>query len=319
MIRGITVGAVVLIAALALIFHLGTGSLSSFGWDEIAYICPLGSIEAMLGSRAIIVLPLIVLLILFVVSIILGKVFCGWICPIPSIRRFFTPRKKHEKDSETRSLGDDAEPEAEDHEDDSSSVIATVTTIEQDESQTEIDAKEGLASLGIGSHRCDDKTGSCANCGIQRKKIDSRHVVLGGALVSAAVFGFPVFCIVCPVGLVFATIVAWWRFIGFSELSITLVLFPIVIILEVVLLRKWCAKFCPIGAIMSLMSIPNRLFRPHVDEELCLRSKGIECDVCHAVCEEGLDPHYKCGMQECTKCGECKQHCPTGAISFPLR
>ena len=44
-----------------------------------------------------------------------------------------------------------------------------------------------------------------------RAKLDSRHYVLGGALLSTAVFGFPVFCLVCPIGLTFATVLVVWR------------------------------------------------------------------------------------------------------------
>ena len=45
----------------------------------------------------------------------------------------------------------------------------------------------------------------CASCGAchakRNGKFDSRHAVLGGAVLTTAVFGFPVFCLVCPVGL----------------------------------------------------------------------------------------------------------------------
>ena len=40
----------------------------------------------------------------------------------------------------------------------------------------------------------------------RRVRFVSRSGVLAGALASAAIFGFPVFCQICPVGLTFATV-----------------------------------------------------------------------------------------------------------------
>jgi ferredoxin-type protein NapH len=142
--------------------------------------------------------------------------------------------------------------------------------------------------------------------------------VLGGALLSTAVFGFPVFCIICPVGLVFATIIAFWRWIGFNDLTISLIAFPAILLVEVLVLRKWCLKLCPLGAVASLLAIPNRLFRPKVDANKCLRSQGKDCHICQDSCEEGLDPHLNAGLHECSKCGQCIDNCPTSAISLPL-
>jgi ferredoxin-type protein NapH len=158
----------------------------------------------------------------------------------------------------------------------------------------------------------------CTSYTIIRHRFDSRHIVLGGALLSSAVFGAPVFCLICPVGLTFATLIAFWRWVGFDELSVSLVVFPIIIVLEIFVLRKWCLKICPLGAVMSLLSIPNRLFRPKVDESRCLRNKGIACTTCVEVCEECLDPHYAAGMHECTKCGECIDQCPSAALQIRI-
>ena len=76
---------------------------------------------------------------------------------------------------------------------------------------------------------------------------DSRNWVLGGALLSTAVFGFPVFCLICPVGLTFATLIAVWRLFQFNEVALSLLVFPAMLALEVLVLRKWCSRFCPLG------------------------------------------------------------------------
>lgn len=150
---------------------------------------------------------------------------------------------------------------------------------------------------------------------------DSRNWVLGGTLLSTAVFGFPVFCLICPVGLTFATLIALWRLFQFNEVALSLLVFPAILVLEVVVLRKWCSRFCPLGALLSLVSRLNRTFRPVSNESACLRSKGEPCHQCAEVCPEGIDLHEgatSAPMNECTKCRACSDACPMHAITFPF-
>lgn len=151
---------------------------------------------------------------------------------------------------------------------------------------------------------------------------DSRNWVLGGALLSTAVFGFPVFCLICPVGLTFATLIAVWRLFQFNEVALSLLVFPAMLALEVLVLRKWCSRFCPLGALLSLVSRLNKTFRPVSNEATCLRSsKGEPCHQCADVCPEGIDLHDASGsapMHECTKCRACADACSMHAISFPF-
>lgn len=100
---------------------------------------------------------------------------------------------------------------------------------------------------------------------------DSRNWVLGATVLTTAAFGFPVFCLICPVGLTVATFVALWRVFQFSEVTLSLLVFPLILVLEVVLLRKWCHRFCPLGALLGLISRLNRTFRPAVAEDACLQ------------------------------------------------
>ena len=148
-------------------------------------------------------------------------------------------------------------------------------------------------------------------------QLDSRHAVLVGTLASAAVFGFPVFCLICPVGLTFATIIGLWSLVQFNEPSWALVIFPIILILEVTVLRKWCSKICPISALVGLLSNLNVTLRPRVKADACLRSRGVDCHACVDACPEQLDPHSK-RIPECSKCGKCVEACPAKAISIKL-
>ena len=158
----------------------------------------------------------------------------------------------------------------------------------------------------------------------QRGKIDvdSRHIVLCGALGSAAIFGFPVFCLVCPIGLTFAIVVGLVRLVGFNEPSFSLLIFAGILVLELVVLRKWCAKICPVGALLSLLGKLNRTFRPTADATKCLRTtEGAVCGACAAACPEMIDPQSDLGVRavsDCTRCGKCADACPSSALSFPL-
>lgn len=152
--------------------------------------------------------------------------------------------------------------------------------------------------------------------------VDGRHVVLGGALASAAVFGFPVFCLVCPVGLTVGEFVLLWRFVQYNEMTWALLLFPAIVIVEVVVFRRWCHVLCPISALLSLISTANRTLRPTADRATCLRdTHGQACQACAAACPEHIDPHSNLGdrpLSECIRCGACKVSCPVAAITFPL-
>lgn len=151
--------------------------------------------------------------------------------------------------------------------------------------------------------------------------LDTRHAVLGGALLSTAVFGFPVFCLVCPIGLTFATFILLWRFVQFNEPTVGLLVFPAILVLEFVVLRKWCHRICPLGALLSLVAGLNKTFRPTVDKSACLRSDDTACEACAAACPEHIDPYANLGersLVDCTKCKNCANACPANAISFPL-
>lgn len=290
-VRRVVVGAVFLAACVAIVLNVGgTGTLSSFGWESIASICPLGALESMVAAKLLIPQVLAFLLIVIVATIVLGKFFCSWVCPVPSIRSCID------------------------------AVVRRVPRIVSTKTKREDGSETVKLHVVRPTPRHIRSCGACVNCSKEpRAALDSRHIVLGGTLLSAAVFGFPVFCLVCPIGLTFASVIALVQLFGIQTLSWGVVMFPLLLILEMTVLRRWCSRFCPLGALMSLLSLPNRLLRPKVDEGKCLRNKGIDCTVCVDLCPEGLDPHGKEGLHDCSKCRDCAVNCPAGAIGFPVR
>ncbi|WP_296013145.1 4Fe-4S binding protein [uncultured Adlercreutzia sp.] len=306
--RKITVAAVFILVAVSLATNAATGTLSAIGFESIALICPVGALEVMLGLHQFLLHPFILLLVVVAALLLVGKAFCAWLCPTPMLQALFRPGKKKGKKDAAKDAGEAK---------DASEPAGAALAVDSAKAAVALTADEKAVLSGC-SHSC-TSCGSLAPCGGKRDgfKLDTRFAVLGGALASAAIFGFPVFCLICPVGLTFATFIGLWHLFQFNETTWGLLLFPALLILELVVLRKWCHKFCPISALMSLVSTGNKFLKPQVNEEKCLRSRGIDCHACVDACPELLDPHMS-DIPECSKCGKCKEVCPAGAITFPF-
>lgn len=300
-----------------LALNTGWGTLSSMGIDAVAYVCPLGALETMVAAHTAIPRSIITLVAAVVVIVLVGRVFCAWVCPVPPLERFFHPWKKGR--AANRTYGG-AQAICTDAPGDGTAVIETgLVSGGEEVMSSRTSGVNGAVEHAPSSARCAscDRSGRLMAVGGKRDglQIDSRHGVLMGALVSSAIFGFPVFCLICPIGLTFATFIAIWRMFAEQEATWSLLAFPLILLIEIVLFRKWCHKICPMGAFMSLLSQKAPLFRPRVKDAACLRNSGVDCRVCVDICPEQLDPHID-HIPECTRCGLCAECCPEGAITL---
>lgn len=80
--------------------------------------------------------------------------------------------------------------------------------------------------------------------------------------------------------------------------------------------RVWCRFACPLAALMHIYARFTR-FRILADKKKC-----ISCNVCTAVCHQGIDimnfanKGLPMADPECVRCSACVQSCPTGVLSF---
>ena len=299
--RTLTALAVIVIVFVGFLTNLGIGTISAPGIWDISILCPLGALGTMLASKMMVPRALVSLVIMVVLIVIFARAFCGWICPVPLVQKlrdlFSKPQAKEAK--------------AEDADGTKAANVAPLTDEEK-------------AALATGCEKDAKGLAGCASCAKKRgDAVDARHFVLGGALASTFIFGFPAFCLVCPIGLTFATILLLVNLFGQGDVTWSLIVVPALLIAEVVLFKKWCHKLCPLSAFMSLIAKLNRTFKPTIDDAKCLEtSKGATCGRCGKACNEGIDPRHpelsEAAWSECTKCRSCVDACPANAITMPL-
>ena len=318
--RALAALAFFLLFLLGLAVHTGWGTASSFGIAEIAAICPLGNLEAMLASKTFLPRALVGFAVFLVVAALLGRFFCGWLCPVPWVEKALS---KLRAPGRRFGLGLKESPAASE-----TPRTSACTTTNASSNTASESGKNAPRSCPSGASCASSSCKDCALASRVKEKADQAtektpYWILGGALASSAVFGFPVFCLICPVGLTFALTVALWRLFEFNETNWAILWFAGFLVLELLVLRRWCSRFCPLGALWTLASRLNRFFRPKAREDLCTRmTHGVPCTICRDVCPEGIDPASVANdpmlLARCTKCGACAAACPTGAVRFPF-
>ena len=308
--RIITPVAIAVIFTVAYIFNLDFGSLSSFGWSTISLICPLGALMTMLSLKLLIPRALIALVAAILLMFVFGRAFCAWVCPVPVFQRFRDLVGRIVKEG----VRSGSTPRA---------ALSDGTKGMSPASDT-LAAAEGTNTALAATGSKAIKANGCATCAQKRGTvIDSRHIILGGSVLTALIFGFPVFCLICPVGLTFGTIFLLVNLFGHGDVTWAIIIVPALLAVEIIFFRKWCSRFCPLAAAMSLSGKVGRFFRPKINDSLCKETaNGEHCGICGEVCPETIDPRHsdisESAISECTKCLICVESCPTKAIKLPV-
>lgn len=84
----------------------------------------------------------------------------------------------------------------------------------------------------------------------------------------------------------------------------------VVVLLSVMMYRPFCKYVCPLGAMYGLLN-PVSLYRLRFSQDAC-----IKCGKCARACGMCLDPTKELNHAECVRCGDCVNVCPTDALSM---
>lgn len=194
----------------------------------------------------------------------------------------------------------------------------------------------GHAPRGV--RGCSGKVAGAGRLDVGKAGFATQAMVFGVLLVVSFAVRFPVFCLICPIGLVFGTLWALNRVFVLLQPGWELVVFPLMLVAELFLFKRWCSVICPLGFLFGLVGkLRARLgvgLRPKADCATCLSGEG--CAACSTACAEDIAvahaPFAAKGqvaarlaaegkaeaavLEHCTLCLGCKEHCPTKSIGF---
>jgi ferredoxin-type protein NapH len=134
----------------------------------------------------------------------------------------------------------------------------------------------------------------------------NKYAVLASALIGSALFRFPVWCSLCPIGTLCRGAVAG------AELSVgaELLTVPSAAAMSLGEKRFWCRYVCPVGGLLAIVSRLNPFLKPKVR----LESSQRNCNVCATLCPEGINLCQDKSFAKCTKCFDCYAKCPYRAV-----
>ena len=316
--RTATALAIVVIVFIGFWTNLGIGTISAPGIWDISVLCPLGALGTTLASKTMLPRAVISLVLMVLLIIVFARAFCGWMCPVPLVQKLRNAFSKGggKKDAKAEEAGEG------DGADEGDAAAGSAAATKSANVAPLTDAEK--AALSTSCQKDSKGLAGCASCASKRgDALDARHFVLGGAVLSTFIFGFPVFCLICPIGLTFATILLLVNLFAQGDVTWTIIVVPAILLAEVVFFRKWCHQLCPLSAFMSLVAKLNRTFKPTIDDAKCIETaKGHACGRCGRACEEGIDPRHpelsEAAWSECTKCRACVDACPAHAITMPF-
>ena len=138
----------------------------------------------------------------------------------------------------------------------------------------------------------------------------TQRALIGGVVTAAYFCQTPIFCVICPLGLVCRGAIALGT--GGSVLP-SIGWMGVLVGVEWTSGRSWCRDLCPLGAAISQLSKLNPFLKFKANSDSC-----VPCNICERACPEGLNLSKSPEMATCTKCFACQPACPRDAIELKL-
>lgn len=258
--------------------------------------CPIGSLQAVIGSRAF-SFSCYVFGIILVFGAFLGRMVCGFLCPFGLIQEllykipFPIKRNRFRADRTLRYF--------------KYAVLVVLVFLlpmllnneagEASPAFCKLVCPAGTLEAGIPLVLFNPKSGPSQSAGASVPVLPAPFSVVAASPLDFSAQSVSGLGGGYQTGLLF-----------FWKLSILL----IVILTSLMNYRPFCKYLCPLGAMYGMMN-PVALYRLRFDESRCIR-----CGACARACLMLLDPSRKANQPECVRCGDCVNACPTDALSL---
>ncbi len=249
-----------------------------------AEIDPLLALTQAIASRTL-TLGMLLSLVLVLLTLLVGRVWCGWICPVGTLMDFFPFRLKNGEKPKI--------PEAWRAAKYLTLLVLLIAAVFGNLSLLLLDP----ITLWVRT-----MTGSVAPA------LNGAFTAAENALAHIPWMSDPLTWldgVMRPA--IFPTQIVGIRFVW-----LPLLLFTVLILLNLLAERFWCRYLCPLGGMLGLIS-KLAFFKRRV------RSECVSCAKCVRVCPTGtIDPNrgYASDAGECTLCMDCFTSCPESAVEL---
>ncbi|MCW4017294.1 MAG: 4Fe-4S binding protein [Candidatus Bathyarchaeota archaeon] len=290
-------------------------SIETYAYGEIGpaawLICPFGGLQVLVTGFVGVehFLWTVLALLLFLVPVfLLGNFFCSWVCPLGTIIDSFDKL-----------------------------VSTFLRSLDAKRQKRFQHSKEKEAAKQASAM----STAACPTCPFGRLLNNkfggvAASGIIISSLVGSAVLRFPVFCAVCPIGVItrgMFHLKAWTSITGqMMPILLELSVIPLAaVLLSLREKRFFCRKICPVGVTLNVAGSVSPLLKPKVDASNCIvkgcpkncedyhlgycgACRQLDAKNCEKVCPQGINLVGGGSLVRCTKCFECYIECDRDAV-----